>query len=40
MSSVRVTLGLYGDNGREDGNYRDYRGYIGITRVYIGVIPG
>ena len=24
-------LGLYWDNGKENGNYRNYRGYIGIT---------
>ena len=28
-------MGLYGDNGKENGNYQDYRGY---TRGYIGVI--
>ena len=27
---LRVILGLYWDNGKENGNYRDYRGYIGI----------
>ena len=26
-------LGLYGDNGKDNGNYRDYRDYIG---GYIG----
>ena len=26
----RVILGLYRDNGKENGNYRAYRGYIGI----------
>ena len=31
-------LGLYWDNGKENGNYRDYRGYIGTIRVYIGVV--
>ena len=33
---------LYGtwDNGKENGNYRDYRGYIGIIRVYVGDIIG
>ena len=30
-------FGLYGDNGEEHGNYRDYRGYLG---VYIGFIWG
>ena len=28
------TIVLYRDNGEENGNYRDYRGFIGIT-VYI-----
>ena len=23
-------LGLYRDNGKEHGNYRDYRAYIGV----------
>ena len=32
--------GLYRDNGKENGNYRDYRGYIGIIRDYFGVISG
>ena len=38
-------LGLYRDNGKENRNYRDYRGYIRVIwglhtdyRVYIGVI--
>ena len=35
-------LGLYRDNGKENGNYRDYRGYIGIIGYsilgYVGVI--
>ena len=26
-----VMLGLYRDNGKENGNYRNYRGYIGIV---------
>ena len=38
--SLGFILGLYGDNGKENGNYRDYRGYLGILRVYIGVIWG
>ena len=25
---IGVILGLYRDNGKEHGNYRDYRGYI------------
>ena len=28
------------DNGKENGNYWDYRGYIGIIRDYIGIIDG
>ena len=37
---------LYRDNGQENGNYRDYRGYIGImeknmeTTGIIGVKKG
>ena len=27
-------VGEYGDNGKENGNYKDYRDY---NRVYIGV---
>ena len=30
-------LGLYWDNGKEDGSYRDYRdnmGYIGVILIY------
>ena len=30
-------LGLYWENGKENGNYRSYRDYIG---VYIGLILG
>ena len=26
---IRVYRGIYRDNGKENGNYRDYRGYIG-----------
>ena len=26
----KVLLGLYMDNGKENGNYRGYRGYIGV----------
>ena len=29
--------GLYGDNGKENGNYHKYWGYIGMIG-YIGVI--
>ena len=28
---IGVMLGLYWDNGKENGNYRDYRDYIGIV---------
>ena len=35
---IRVILALYRDNGKENGNYRDYRGYIGIIGYIIGVI--
>ena len=31
-------LGLYGDNGQENGNYRDQSGYIGIIRVDSGTM--
>ena len=30
-------LGLYWDNGKENGNYRDYRDHIGL---YIGITGG
>ena len=26
---IGVILGIYWDNGKENGNYRDYRGYVG-----------
>ena len=29
--SKGVILGLYRDNGKENGNYRHYRGYIGCS---------
>ena len=32
-----VILGLYWDNGKENGNYRDYRGYKGIIGVILGL---
>ena len=35
-SGAGSSVGLLWDNGKENGNYRDYRGY----RVYIGVIWG
>ena len=28
---------LCSDNGKENGNYRDYRGYIGITGYIFGL---
>ena len=28
----RSILGLYRDNGKENGTYMDYRGYIGVTK--------
>ena len=35
-------LGIYWDNGKENGNYRDYRGYIrvilGLYWGYIGIM--
>ena len=33
-------MGLYRENGKENGNYRDYRDYIGVILGYIGVIFG
>ena len=30
MLCIRVILGLYWDNGKENGSYRDYRDYIGV----------
>ena len=38
-----VILGLqrlYWDNGKENGNYRDYRGYKGIIGVILGLCRG
>ena len=31
------TLLIYGDNGKETGNYRDYRRYIGIMGYILGL---
>ena len=28
LGIIWYILGLYRDNGKENGNYRDYRGYI------------
>ena len=33
---IGVVLGLYWDNGKENGNYRGYRGYIWL---YMSVSP-
>ena len=33
-----VILGLYRDNGKQNGNYKGYRGYIGIVVLYWGYI--
>ena len=30
-------LGVYWDNGKENGNYRDYGGYIGILGYILGL---
>ena len=32
---LRVILRLYWDNGKENANYRNYRGYIGVYRRYM-----
>ena len=43
MNAIGV-IGLSRENGKENGNYRKYRDYIGVIyrdyRVYIGVILG
>ena len=31
-------LRIYRDNGKDNGNYRDYRGYIGLYRGHIGIM--
>ena len=31
-------MGLYRDNGKENGNYRDYRGCIGNIRYTLGLV--
>ena len=38
LRNIRVTLGLYGDNGKRNGNYYTalYRGYMGATYVTHG----
>ena len=33
-----LIFGSYLDNGKENGNYRDYRGYIGVILVVVIVI--
>ena len=35
--SSRVIQGLHWDNGKENGNYRDDRGYIGIIGCTLGL---
>ena len=34
---IGYILGLYWDNGKENGNYRDHRGYIGIIGYILGL---
>ena len=34
FSSASQFFPLYRDNGKEHGNYRDYRGYIGIAVAF------
>ena len=36
MPSCGVIWGLYRGNGKGNGNYRDYRGYIGIKGYVLG----
>ena len=36
-ATIGVILGIYWDNGKENGNYRDYRG---LYRGYMGIIGG
>ena len=42
MGYIRVILGLCWDNGKENGNYRDYRAFIGVIQGmywgYIGIM--
>ena len=40
METTIVYWGIYGDNGKENGNYYNglYRGYIGLYRVIQGYI--
>ena len=35
--NIRGILGLYWDNGKQNGNYRDSRGYIGIMGCILGL---
>ena len=30
---IGITQGLYRDNGKENGSYRDYRDYVGFREV-------
>ena len=32
--------GLYRPNGKKDGHNRDYKGYVGIMRYFLGKIRG
>ena len=38
--NLRTTLGFYGDNGKGNGNYRDYRDYIEFFRDYEALLQG
>ena len=33
-----IVLGLYWDNGKENGNYKECRGHIGIIGLYWGYL--
>ena len=33
----RVILGFYWDNGKENGSYRDYRGYVDAIKTHQGM---
>ena len=37
MKYIGAILGLYWDNGKENGNYRDYRVYIGVILAFRGL---
>ena len=38
MVILGVILGSYGDKGKENGNYRDYKGLYRGYRILIGVL--